>query len=311
MKKKKKPIIGTLTALLGIIALLVVLSLKGCVLGLDDEENESTPTPSPTPEVTYVDDGAGILLSLQTYQFPKVPDELTPTIIAAVDTPTPTVNEPSSAPTGTSAPTPTVKATEPPTPDVPDTTPTPAPTKAPTDAPTKAPTKVPTKEPTMPPVNTPSPVPTKAPTPTLVPTPEPTSTPTPKPLQYASDAISVEINKQREANGVEKLATTDVLTSLAQKRLQEVIAADGFDALFSEETYEHFRLDGRPWYTLFDDAGISYFKRAEVFAYYKSNASQTVASLMSNSNRSYLMNESYREMGVAFNGEYVVILLKR
>ena len=315
MKKKKKPVIGILTALFGLSALLIVLSLKGCVLGLNEEENKTTPTPLPTPEVTYINDGTGILLSLATYRFPETsPDaSVTPTLLVEGTTPTP--NEPTKEPTVV----PTVPATITPngTPDLTPSIPTKEPTAVPTKAPTTAPTKVPTKAPTKEPVKTPTPIPTKAPTntpaptATPVPTPVPTNTPTPKPMQYASDPISVEINKQREANGIAKLGTTDIMTSLAQKRLQEVIAAGGFDSLFSEETYEHFRPDGRPWYTLFEDAGISYFKRAEIFAYYKSNPTQTVASLMNNSNRSYLMNDSYQEMGVAYNDEYVVILLKR
>ena len=101
------------------------------------------------------------------------------------------------------------------------------------------------------------------------------------------------------------------MTNLAQKRLNEIVAAGGFDALLDEDTYEHLRPDGRSWSTLFSDAGISYLKKAEVWSYYKGSAAKTVDGLLGNSNRAYLMSTDYKEMGVAFNGDYVVILLKK
>ena len=315
-------------------ACLMAAVLSGCVIGAPKNTTPTeTASPSPTaPPVTIVSGGNGLLLSVEHYKFPDsgitpsltatpsegaspIPTitdapELTPT--TAADSPTPTIIQggdtptpgPTGEPTAAASPTPTAEVTN---------APTSGPTQTPTKVPTKEPTKAPTPKPTAVPA-TPTPVPpspTSVP-PTNTPTPVPdmpTPTPTPIPAQYGTDEMSVAINRAREANGLAALPTTNTMINLAKKRLGEVQSSGGFDALMDEENnYAHLRPDGRSWTTLFSDAGISYLAKAEVFSYNKGGAQKTVDGLLSNSNRNYILSTTYKYMGVAYDGDYVVIL---
>lgn len=311
------------------ICLAAGLFLTGCVIGEEKQPTPtSTPSPSPTTAVVtvMVEGGTGILIPAKRVEFALTPTKVPTEAVSPTGThsptpgiteePTPTMGQSGGTPTVGPTNGPTAAASPTPTPvagvtNVPTNTPTKAPTKAPTQVPTKAPTPKPTTAPATPTPtsvpNTPTPLP---PTNTPTPVPDtPTPTPTTAPAQYGTDEMSVAINKAREANGLSPLPTTNTMINLAKKRLGEVQSSGGFDALMDENNnYAHLRPDGRSWTTLFSDAGISYLAKAEVFSYNKGGAQKTVDGLLSNSNRNYILSTTYKYMGVAFDGDYVVIL---
>jgi uncharacterized protein YkwD len=184
--------------------------------------------------------------------------------------------------TAMSANTTTAKATTVAMPtNAPTAAPTPAPTNAPTPAPTNAPTAAPTAAPTNPPV-------------TNMPIP-------PGGVFRESEAKAILdiVNKERAHAGLNPLHWSNDFEASAKIRAIEVTV---------HFTADHTRPDGREWYTVVKEAGISYKKIGENMAQGGSSAQggawytpEMVMESWMNSqfHRENILNGEYEYMGVA------------
>lgn len=104
----------------------------------------------------------------------------------------------------------------------------------------------------------------------------------------AGDVLAL-VNRQREANGLAKLALNESLNRVAEMRAQEIA-----------KSWSHTRPDGSEWKTAFADAGVKAAYRGENLGMGQSSPEQVVSDWMSSQgHKENILNDRFQEMGVA------------
>jgi len=105
---------------------------------------------------------------------------------------------------------------------------------------------------------------------------------------FAAEVLNL-VNKEREKAGVGKLTLDTNLSSAASIRGNEIL-----------KSFSHTRPDGRSFYTVLSDNGISYRGAAENIAKGQRTAEQVVNDWMnSEGHRKNILNPNYKNIGIS------------
>ncbi len=108
--------------------------------------------------------------------------------------------------------------------------------------------------------------------------------------EYYENAILFWTNLERTRHGLPELRTSDSLCSAAGVRAEEIA-----------RSFSHTRPDGRKWYTVMSDKGLSYKSAAENIAAGQADPCEAVSAWMNSSgHRNNILSSKYSHLGVGY-----------